>query len=153
MPIRSILLILGGLWTLLLLALLSPQVAYEAGSSEGDRAAIIGVLEAQQTAWNRGDVDAFLEGYWHSPELTFSGSGGIARGWDAVRTRYQQSYSDRDAMGQLQFSDLGCKVSGSRRCLGSGALAHHPREGRRRRSLLVGLAALSRGLADYPRSH
>ena len=45
-----------------------------------EREEISSVLNAQQTAWNRGDVDAFLQGYWHSPELTFSGNNGVARG-------------------------------------------------------------------------
>ncbi len=54
---------------------------------EADRVAINAVLSAQQTAWNRGDVDAFLVGYWRSPELTFSGSSGVARGWDGVLRR------------------------------------------------------------------
>ena len=53
-----------------------------------------------------GEVNAFLEGYWHSPELTFSGSSGIARGWDGVLARYKKNYPDRAAMGQLDFSDL-----------------------------------------------
>ncbi len=42
------------------------------GGREADREAIEAVLRAQQSAWNRADVDAFLKGYWHSPELTFS---------------------------------------------------------------------------------
>ena len=71
-----------------------------------DRAAIRKILNAQQTAWNAGEVNAFLEGYWHSPELTFSGSSGIARGWDGVLARYKKNYPDRAAMGQLDFSDL-----------------------------------------------
>jgi ketosteroid isomerase-like protein len=71
-----------------------------------DRAAVTGVLTAQQSAWNRGDVDAFLQGYWRSPELTFSGSAGIARGWDAVLARYKEHYPDRGAMGKLDFSGL-----------------------------------------------
>jgi beta-aspartyl-peptidase (threonine type) len=71
-----------------------------------DRAAITKILEGQQNNWNQGNVDAFLEGYWHSPELTFSGSGGIARGWDGVLARYKKNYPDRAAMGQLDFSDL-----------------------------------------------
>jgi len=71
-----------------------------------DRAAITKILEAQQSNWNKGDVDAFLEGYWHSPELTFSGSGRIARGWDGVLARYRKNYPDRAAMGQLDFSGL-----------------------------------------------
>jgi ketosteroid isomerase-like protein len=71
-----------------------------------DRAAITKILEAQQSNWNRGDVDSFLEGYWHSPELTFSGSGGIARGWDGVVARYKKNYPDRASMGRLDFSGL-----------------------------------------------
>lgn len=73
---------------------------------EGDRAAIRAILTNQQEAWNRGDVDAFLEGYWHSPELTFSGSGGVSRGWDGVLARYKKNYPDRAAMGTLDFSEL-----------------------------------------------
>jgi ketosteroid isomerase-like protein len=64
------------------------------------------VLTIQQQAWNRADIPAFLEGYWHSPELTFSGSEGIARGYDGVLARYQRSYPDRRAMGELEFSEL-----------------------------------------------
>jgi ketosteroid isomerase-like protein len=73
---------------------------------QGDRAAITKILDAQEKAWNQGNVDAFLEGYWHSPELTFSGSSGIARGWDGVLARYKKNYPDRAAMGQLDFSNL-----------------------------------------------
>jgi len=79
---------------------------------DADRQAISAVLNAQQTAWNRGDVDAFLVGYWHSPELTFSGSSGVARGWDGVLTRYKKNYPDRAAMGQLDFSELEFRFLG-----------------------------------------
>jgi len=71
-----------------------------------DRAAITAVLQAQQAAWNRGDVDAFMEGYWRSPELSFSGSSGITRGFDGVRERYKTKYANRAQMGELGFSDL-----------------------------------------------
>lgn len=79
---------------------------------EADRAKIAAVLTAQQTAWNRGDVDAFIVGYWESRELTFSGSSGIARGFDGVRQRYKKNYPDRAAMGQLAFSDLEFRFLG-----------------------------------------
>jgi len=82
------------------------------GGNEADRAAIGAVLSAQQTAWNRGDVDAFLVGYWHSPELTFAGSSGVARGWDGVMARYKRNYPDRAAMGQLEFSELEFRFVG-----------------------------------------
>jgi ketosteroid isomerase-like protein len=75
-------------------------------TDSGTTQAIQEVLSTQEAAWNRGDIPAFLEGYWHSPELTFSGSDGIARGYDGVSARYKRSYPDRAAMGQLTFSEL-----------------------------------------------
>ena len=77
-----------------------------------DRTAILKILEAQQNNWNQGNVDAFLEGYWHSPDLTFSGSGGVARGWDGVLARYKKNYPDRTAMGRLDFSGLEFRFLG-----------------------------------------
>ncbi len=77
-----------------------------------DTKAINDVLSAQQAAWNRGDVDAFLVGYWRSPELTFSGSSGVSRGWDGVLERYKKSYPNHAAMGQLEFSDLEFRFLG-----------------------------------------
>jgi ketosteroid isomerase-like protein len=64
------------------------------------------LLEEQQAAWNRGDIDAFMQGYWHSAETTFSGTSGVTRGWDAVLARYHRNYPDRAAMGHLEFSGL-----------------------------------------------
>jgi uncharacterized protein (TIGR02246 family) len=79
---------------------------------DADAKAINDVLSAQQAAWNRGDVDAFLVGYWPSPELTFSGSNGVSRGWDGVLARYKKSYPNHAAMGQLDFSDLEFRFLG-----------------------------------------
>lgn len=68
--------------------------------------AITSILEEQQSAWNRGDVDSFMKGYWNSPELTFASSSGITRGWQPVQARYQKRYPNREAMGHLDFSEL-----------------------------------------------
>jgi ketosteroid isomerase-like protein len=75
------------------------------------------VLDAQQIAWNRGNVTEFLQGYWRSPELTFSGTGGITRGWDQVLSRYQKNYPNAAAMGKLQFSDLEFRFLGENSAL------------------------------------
>jgi beta-aspartyl-peptidase (threonine type) len=77
-----------------------------------DRVAITKILDAQEKNWNDGNVDAFLEGYWHSPDLTFSGTSGIARGWDGVLARYKKNYPDRAAMGRLDFYDLEFRFLG-----------------------------------------
>ena len=87
--------------------------ANENKDRESDRRAIVAILISQQEAWNRGDVDAFLVGYWHSPELTFSGSSGVSRGWDGVLARYKKNYPDRAAMGQLDFSSLEFRFLGA----------------------------------------
>jgi uncharacterized protein (TIGR02246 family) len=79
---------------------------------QGDRDAITAVLNAQQAAWNRADVDAFLVGYWRSPEVTFSGTGGVTRGWEGVLARYKKNYPDKAAMGQLDFSGLEFRFLG-----------------------------------------
>ena len=71
-----------------------------------DRAAITQLIKDQQVSWNKGDVDSFMEAYWHSPDLTFSGASGVQRGFEAVRARYKKVYPDRSTMGQLDFSDL-----------------------------------------------
>ncbi|OLD81326.1 MAG: hypothetical protein AUF67_08605 [Acidobacteria bacterium 13_1_20CM_58_21] len=97
--------------------LLVARLARPAEERHTDQEAIHAVLSGQQTAWNRGDVDAFLEGYWRSPELTFSGNSGVARGWDAVRTRYKKNYPDSGAMGQLDFSELEFRFLGPQAAL------------------------------------
>lgn len=72
----------------------------------GDQALIEGILSDQQKAWNDGNVEEFMKGYWQSEELTFSGSNGVARGFNAVRERYRRNYPDRQTMGKLEFSGL-----------------------------------------------
>jgi ketosteroid isomerase-like protein len=75
-------------------------------------AALRAVLITQQAAWNRGDIPAFLEGYWNSPELTFSGPNGIVRGYAGVLERYQKAYPDKLTMGELKFSSLEVRMLG-----------------------------------------
>lgn len=101
----------------ILVAALSAQKGQKEKSAETDKAAIESILSTQQKAWNEGKVDVFLEGYWHSDELTFSGSTGVARGFNAVRERYQKSYPDRQTMGKLDFSDLEIRMLGSNAAL------------------------------------
>jgi beta-aspartyl-peptidase (threonine type) len=95
---------------------------------DADVKSINEVLSAQQAAWNRGDVDAFLIGYWRSPELTFSGGNGVSRGWDGVLARYKKSYPNHAAMGQLEFSDLEFRFLGPDAALVLGQW-HLKREG------------------------
>jgi ketosteroid isomerase-like protein len=77
---------------------------------EQDRASAVvqirSVLRAQQDAWNRGDIDGFMNGYARSKSTIFISEDTLRRGWETVRDRYKKKYSDRGKMGQLTFSDL-----------------------------------------------
>lgn len=91
--------------------ILAATLGTSGGSKSSDpQAAIRAVLDAQMTAWNRGDIDAFMDGYKKSDATAFVGSGGILRGWQAGLDRYRKSYPTRQAMGTLTFSDLEITV-------------------------------------------
>ena len=64
------------------------------------------VVHAQQEAWNRGDIDGFMNGYARSKSTIFVSEDTVIRGWQTVRDRYKKKYSDRAKMGTLKFSDL-----------------------------------------------
>ena len=69
-------------------------------------AEIQSILTAQQDAWNRGDIDAFMNGYAQSASTVFVSEDEVRRGWETVRDRYRIRYSDRAKMGTLSFSDI-----------------------------------------------
>jgi len=71
-----------------------------------DSIAIVKILYKQQDDWNKGDIDAFMEGYLKSKQLIFSGSSGPIYGWNATRDRYKRTYSDQEKMGTLKFDVL-----------------------------------------------
>jgi ketosteroid isomerase-like protein len=64
------------------------------------------VLRAQEEAWNRGDIEGFMNGYWRSEKTVFVSGDEVSRGWQKVLDRYKKKYSDRAKMGTLTFSDL-----------------------------------------------
>src|SRR5262245_4088952 len=68
--------------------------------------AIRAVMEAQQAAWNRGDIEGFMDGYERSETTTFVSGDEITRGWQTVLDRYKQRYSSPEKMGTLSFSEL-----------------------------------------------
>jgi uncharacterized protein (TIGR02246 family) len=64
------------------------------------------VLNAQQDAWNRGDIDAFMNGYARSASTVFVSEDEVRRGWQTVRDRYRVKYSNHAKMGTLSFSEI-----------------------------------------------
>lgn len=76
------------------------QIAVHA---QNEQKQIEAVLNAQKDAWNKGDMEGYMRGYWQSDSLVFVGSNGIARGWHKTLERYKKAYPDKRSMGQLSF--------------------------------------------------
>lgn len=91
---------------LLTIALSLAAISISAQSRPKDEAAIRKVMEDQSTAWNRGDLEGFMEGYWKSDKLTFLSGTNVTRGWQPTLDRYKKSYDSRAKMGMLNFSGL-----------------------------------------------
>jgi len=73
--------------------------------------AIRSVLDGQVVAWNKGDLDGFMAGYWNSQKLFFISGAKTSQGWKAVKERYVQTYkSEGKEMGTLAFSELNVDV-------------------------------------------
>ena len=68
------------------------------------------VMDDQVAAWNRGDVDGFMRGYWNSDDLIFVSGDNVTRGWRPTLERYKKSYDTRAKMGTLTFSGLEITV-------------------------------------------
>jgi ketosteroid isomerase-like protein len=74
--------------------------------AQSPQSEVTAVLKMQQEAWNRGDIDAFMNGYWRSDKTVFVSGDEVTRGWQKVLNRYKKKYSDRAKMGTLTFSEI-----------------------------------------------
>jgi uncharacterized protein (TIGR02246 family) len=76
-------------------------------------AAIRAVLDAQRDAWNRGDIEGYMDGYARSEDTVFVSGDNVTRGWQTVLERYKKAYDSREKMGSLTFSDLEITLIGN----------------------------------------
>jgi ketosteroid isomerase-like protein len=61
------------------------------------------ILTMQEKAWNEGNIDAFMQGYWKNDSLKFVSKNGVVYGWQNTYDRYKRTYPDRATMGILKF--------------------------------------------------
>ena len=87
-----------------------PAFAQSAKEVSKIKTDIVAVMDEQVTAWNRGDVEAFMRGYWNSKDLVFVSGDGVTHGWQPTLDRYKKNYNSREKMGTLKFSDLQIDV-------------------------------------------
>src|SRR2546425_9336608 len=102
----AVVLVLAGL------AAAMPLSAAQDKSSSDIKAAnaIKAVMDAQAAAWNRGDLEGYMDGYDRSSNTEFVGGDRIIRGWQTVLDRYRRNYNSREKMGVLTFSDLEISI-------------------------------------------
>ena len=78
--------------------------------SDKDADAIRKVMDDQAVEWNRGNIDAFMVGYWRSEKLVFVSGDRVTRGWQQTLDNYKKTYGTKELMGKLTFSDLETTV-------------------------------------------
>ena len=104
------------------LALLAVALAGCAGPDVSpDRKEIQEVLARQAEAWNRGDLESFLVGYWRSDQTVFAGGDKVHRGFEAMARRYREAYPTREKMGRLSFSNLAFEQLDADRAVTTGS--------------------------------
>jgi len=84
--------------------LLCTSAPFICKGQKNDLQLVKNILSAQSTAWNEGNIDAFMKGYWHNDSLSFISKGGITYGWDQTLAHYKKSYPDTTTMGKLNFT-------------------------------------------------
>jgi len=108
-------------WAAILLLVMS--AACTATQTPGSDAVrdVRAVWTAQVEAWNHGDLDGFMAGYWKSPDLIFFSNGAETRGWQATLDRYRARYqADGQHMGTLDFPQLDLVMLGTNAALARG---------------------------------
>jgi len=102
---------IGGKWVIILNHVSSRDVP--PSPPEIEAAAIRATLERQVAAWNAGDIDGFMAGYWNSPEMTFVSGTTVTKGWAETLARYKSRYDTAEKRGRLAFSGLDVRLLGA----------------------------------------
>jgi ketosteroid isomerase-like protein len=108
---------IGGRWVIALNHVSSKEPMADPAA---DAAAIRTLLAGQVEAWNRGDLDAYMQGYWHSPQLRFISGSSVTAGWAGTLARYKARYDTAEKRGRLAFTDLDVQLLGPDAALAVG---------------------------------
>ncbi len=91
------------IFTMIFLACISFYVSAENTIKEKDVEKITNLLDKQVKAWNKGNLEKFMDTYKNSEDLVMVGSGGVTYGWQSILENYKRNYPDKKAMGELRF--------------------------------------------------
>ena len=79
-------------------------ISFSSWSQSKDEKAIRDLMSRQSSAWNKGELDNFMKGYWENDSLMFVGKSGVTYGYKATLENYKKGYPDKTAMGELNFT-------------------------------------------------
>jgi len=129
--------------------------AQQISPADSEKLAIRHLLQSQVDAWNVHDLEGFMKGYSHSPDLTFFSGANATQGWQTTLEHYRQRYQgQRKEMGKLDFYDLYVDLLGTDAAFRAWPLASRDEvRQRRRRAVHSGTEDVSRRMADRARSH
>jgi len=104
-------LIMRKLFILSFLLLLPTSFAFSQSAADKKiESAIAKVMNDQAAAWNRGDLEGYMAGYWRSADLIFISGDNVTRGWQPTFDRYKKGYDSREKMGVLTFDGIEVHV-------------------------------------------
>ena len=108
-------------WPVILLLMMTAACTATSKTAPDAIADVRAVWTAQIEAWNRGDLDAFMAGYWKSSDLVFFSNGSETRGWQETLDRYRARYQgEGKQMGTLDFPQLDLVMLGTDAALTRG---------------------------------
>jgi hypothetical protein len=90
----------------ILLTVIACTVSVMAWAQPADEKAIRDLLHQQTIAWNSGNLEEFMKGYWENDSLMFIGKSGVTYGYQNTLANYKKGYSNADQMGTLEFTLL-----------------------------------------------
>ena len=122
----------------MLLILVTAFAAFAQSKDEKIKTDIRKVMDEQVAAWNSGDIDGFMKGYWKSENLIFVSGDRVTKGWQQTTDNYKKNYNTREKMGVLTFSELEIDVlsKDSAKVLGRWKVAHEPKDDQGRFTLI-----------------
>lgn len=91
---------------LIILGIFFSGISY---SQTTDEIRIRSAMNEQLTAWNSGNIERFMDTYWHNDSLMFIGKSGVTYGWENTLKNYKKGYPDTAAMGKLNFDIIRTK--------------------------------------------
>lgn len=83
-----------------------------ANAQTKDANKILQIMAAQEKAWNEGDIEQFMKGYWENDSLVFVGKSGLTYGYNNTLANYKKGYPDKTYMGKLKFTILSMQPLG-----------------------------------------